>query len=103
VPALAFQCAAEHEVGVELDRVALDDRAQLLLGAAELGGVVVGAGQQQARGDLLRDRLDDLAQQRLGGAIVPRVEQQPRPLPLPGQVVETRYLRRSCSKGTTSS
>jgi hypothetical protein len=90
-------------VGVVLDRVALDNRAQLLLGTAELGGVVVGAGQQQARGHLLRDFLDDLEQQRLGGAVVLGVEQQSRPLPLSGYVIESCYPCRSCSKGTTSS
>lgn len=106
VPALAFQRAAEHELRVELDRVTLDDRAELLLGAAELRGVVVAAGQQQARGHVLGDLFDDFEQEGHGGAVVLRVEQQLCPLPLAGYVIEARgvrYPRSSSSKGTTSS
>jgi hypothetical protein len=43
---LAFEGAAEHELGVVIARVVLDEPAQLLLGPAQLGGVEVGPRQQ---------------------------------------------------------
>ncbi len=69
-----------------LDRVALQDRAQLGLGLGEPGGVVVRAGEEEPLGRLVRVLGDETAQDADGGPVLLRVEEQPRPVPaLPGR------------------
>ncbi len=84
VAPLALQGAPRHQMGVGLDRVALDDFTQLFLGAAQLRRVVVGAGRQQPWGALSGDFLDVAGEQagRLG--VVLGLEGQPGTLPALG-------------------
>jgi hypothetical protein len=63
-------------MGVVLHRIALRDDPQLLLGTAELRGVVVGAGQQQPGAGLLRGLFHDTGQQPGRARVVLGVEQQ---------------------------
>lgn len=61
-PPLPLQRAAQHQPRVVLHRAELQHGAQLGLGLAQPRGVVVGAGQQQTRRDLLRRLLDETTQ-----------------------------------------
>src|SRR5690625_1492276 len=65
-PALPFERPGEHQVRVVLVRVPLENLPQLRLGAAELRGVVVRAGQQHPGADVVRVLVHHLGELRRG-------------------------------------
>ncbi|KOG86039.1 hypothetical protein ADK38_33265 [Streptomyces varsoviensis] len=98
-----LQGAAEHQMGVRLDGVALQDAPQLRLGPAQLGRVVVRAGEQQPGREVVRRLLDDGRQDAGGLGVVLGLDVEVGALVLlgggegggRGEVREPRHGRRS--------
>ena len=100
-PVLPLQRPAEHELGVVVGRVALDQDAQLLLGPGQLGGVEVRPGQQQADVGVPGLGGDDGLQHPGRPDRVARLEEHRRP-PVLGQKIIHDYPSRPTANAQSS-